>query len=67
MRMNPNRIELSCGGGIGRHYNEVKKISDLENIIANSPDNFVIRDALATCFEVLQEYKHIVCSCSGGG
>ena len=39
----------------------------LDSIIASAPDNFVIRDALARCFEVVQEHKHIVCSCSGGG
>lgn len=38
----------------------------LESIIADAPNNFVIRDALARCFEVVQEHQHIVCSCSGG-
>ncbi len=38
----------------------------LEGIIADAPDNFVIQDALAKCFEVVQEHHHIVCSCSGG-
>lgn len=38
----------------------------LESIVADAPDNFVIRDALTKCFEVLQGHQHIVCSCSGG-
>ena len=39
----------------------------LDNIITFAPDNFVIQDALARCFEVVQKHRHIVCSCSGGG
>lgn len=39
----------------------------LDSIITSSPNNFVIQDALARCFEVVQEHKRIVCSCSGGG
>ena len=39
----------------------------LDSVIVSAPDNFVIRDALARCFEVVQEHRHIVCSCSGGG
>jgi len=41
--------------------------NSLDYIIDSSPDNFVIRDALIRCFEVVQEHQHIVCSCSGGG
>lgn len=40
--------------------------TDLESIMSIAPDNFVIRDALARCFEVVQEHEHIVCSYSGG-
>lgn len=39
----------------------------LDSVIVSAPDNFVIRDALARCFEVVQKHRHIVCSCSGGG
>lgn len=39
----------------------------LDSVIVSAPDNFVIRDALARCFEVVQRHRHIVCSCSGGG
>lgn len=39
----------------------------LESIIAEAPDNFVIQDALDKCFKIVQEHRHIVCSCSGGG
>lgn len=38
----------------------------LDSVIVSAPDNFVIRDALARCFEVVQRHRHIVCSCSGG-
>lgn len=38
----------------------------LDSVIASAPDNFVILDALARCFEVVQGHQHIVCSCSGG-
>lgn len=36
-------------------------------IISQAPDNFVIQDALAKCYEVVEEHNHILCSCSGGG
>ena len=38
----------------------------LENIIAESPSNFVIQDALAKCFEIVQSHNKIACSISGG-
>ena len=38
----------------------------LEEIIAEAPDNFVIQDALAKCFEVIASHKKIACSVSGG-
>ena len=42
-------------------------MDELEEIIAASPDNFVIRNALIKCYEVVHEHNKIVCSVSGGG
>lgn len=39
---------------------------EIEEIIAGSPDNFVIQNALATCYERASEHRHILCSISGG-
>lgn len=39
---------------------------DIEKIISEAPDNFVIRDALVKCFEIIQEHNNICCSVSGG-
>ncbi len=39
----------------------------LEKILADAPDNFVIRDALERCFEIVQDHQNIMCSVSGGG
>ena len=41
-------------------------MDELEEIIAASPDNFVIRNALIKCYEVVHEHNKIVCSVSGG-
>lgn len=38
----------------------------LESIVADAPDNFVIQDALARCYEIIQEHQKIMCSVSGG-
>ena len=38
-----------------------------EEIISSAPQNFVIRDALDRCYDVVQEHHKIMCSCSGGG
>lgn len=37
-----------------------------EKILEESPDNFIIRDALARCYEVVEDHKKIECSISGG-
>lgn len=42
-------------------------MDELEEIIAASPDNFVIRNALVKCYEVVHGHNKIVCSISGGG
>ena len=42
-------------------------MDELDSIISRSPDNFVIRNALIKCYEVVQNHKRIVCSISGGG
>lgn len=42
-------------------------MDELDSIISQSPDNFVIRNALIKCYEVVQNHKRIVCSISGGG
>jgi len=41
-------------------------MDELETIIANAPDNFVIRNALVKCYEVVHKHNKIVCSISGG-
>ena len=40
---------------------------DIQKIVDEAPDNFVIRDALCKCHEVIESHKHIVCLISGGG
>ena len=42
-------------------------MDELEEIIAASPDNFVIRNALVKCYEVVHEHNKIVCSVKWGG
>lgn len=39
---------------------------DIEEIISEAPDNFVIKDALCKAHEVASEHNKIVCSVSGG-
>lgn len=39
---------------------------DLQQLIAEAPDNFVIQNALIRCAEVVAEHTKIVCSVSGG-
>ena len=41
-------------------------MSDTENLIAESPDNFVIQNALLRCKEVIDSHNKIMCSVSGG-
>lgn len=41
-------------------------MDELESIIADAPDNFVIRNALVKCYEVVHEHSKIICSVSGG-
>lgn len=36
-------------------------------ILAESPSNFVIQNALGTCYERVSQHNHIFCSVSGGG
>ena len=38
----------------------------LDSILSNSTDNFVIKNALERCFDVVQSHQSIACSCSGG-
>jgi len=40
---------------------------DLDKLLAEAPDNFVIKDALARCVEILDAHKKVMCSVSGGG
>lgn len=40
---------------------------NIDKIIAESPDNFVIRDALCRCYEIADEHSNICCAVSGGG
>lgn len=40
---------------------------DVDKLIAEAPDNFVIKNALLKCVEVLAEHNKIICSISGGG
>lgn len=39
---------------------------DAEKLIAESPDNFVIQNALLRCAEVIDSHNKIMCSVSGG-
>lgn len=41
-------------------------MTELGKIINDAPDNFVIRDALARCYEITQLHNKIMCSVSGG-
>jgi len=41
-------------------------IVDIDKLLADAPNNFVIEDALAKCVEVLEEHKKVMCSISGG-
>lgn len=36
-------------------------------LLASAPDNFVIRDALVRCAEIVDSHNNIYCSVSGGG
>lgn len=40
---------------------------DIDALIESAPDNFVIRDALCRCYEIVNEHNNICCSVSGGG
>lgn len=40
---------------------------DIDALIESAPDNFVIRDALCRCYEIVSEHNNICCSVSGGG
>ena len=39
---------------------------DLDELIQNAPDNFVIQNALIKCAEVIDSHEKIMCSASGG-
>ena len=39
---------------------------DVDALIAEAPDNFVIQNALVKCVEVLEEHNKVMCSVSGG-
>lgn len=39
---------------------------DIDALIESAPDNFVIRDALYRCYEIVSEHNNICCSVSGG-
>lgn len=39
---------------------------NLEELLQEAPDNFVIKDALARCVEITEAHKKILCSVSGG-
>ena len=39
---------------------------ELDKIIEKSPHNFVIRDAIEKCFDVIQKHNKIACHVSGG-
>lgn len=39
---------------------------DIERLIKESPDNFVIQNALIKCAEEVDRHNSIVCSVSGG-
>lgn len=39
---------------------------DLDELIQNAPDNFVIQNALIKCAEVIDSHEKIMCSVSGG-
>jgi len=45
----------------------VSVIVDIDKLLADAPNNFVITDALAKCAEVVDEHQKVVCSISGGG
>lgn len=40
---------------------------DTSQLINSAPDNFVIRDALLRCAEIVDSHDNILCSVSGGG
>ena len=40
---------------------------DINQIIREAPDNFVIKDALCKAHEVIEDHSRIVCLVSGGG
>lgn len=39
---------------------------DIEKLLASAPENFVVRDALVKCVEVVKYHNNICCSVSGG-
>ena len=39
---------------------------NIEKIISEAPDNFVIRDALDRCYAILSSHNKVACSVSGG-
>lgn len=39
---------------------------DIDTLIADAPDNFVIKDAICRCYEVVSEHSKICCAVSGG-
>lgn len=41
-------------------------MTNIEKLLASAPDNFVIRDALVKCVEVVEGHNSICCAVSGG-
>lgn len=39
---------------------------DIDVLISECPENFVIQNALIKCAEVLDEHNKVMCSVSGG-
>lgn len=48
------------------NYDKANIPPDLEKILSDAPENFVIQSALIRCWEVTQDHKKILCSVSGG-
>ncbi len=40
---------------------------NINQILADAPDNFVIQNALIQCVDVLASHRNVMCSVSGGG
>ena len=40
---------------------------DIDALLQDAPDNFVIQNALEKCVDVVSHHRKIMCSVSGGG